>query len=170
MAMLSTRSWWLKSRVLLWWRVSISLVLVYPPQQQNNHLSEQNVRKSRHLLLPTPSLVVLPPFSSMYAPPHHQLWHCILEHRSSSLWHRCPTTQLNKLRRHFAPRSHTSSYKSISSRNCKLTPRNASALSHWTCPTSPRSFLPFIPKILRVVLTIQSQYKRFEFNVTEGRC
>ena len=95
MPMLLTRSWWLKSRVLLWSRVSISLVFVYPPQQQNNHLSEQNVRKSRHLLLPTPSLVVLPPFSSMYSPPHHQLWRCILEHgsqRSSSLWHRCPTT------------------------------------------------------------------------------
>ena len=62
--------------------------------------------------------------------------------------------QLNKLRRHFAPRSHTSRYKSISSRNCNLTPRNASALSHWTCTTSPRSFSPFIPKFLRAVLTI----------------
>ena len=29
MAMLSTRSWWLTSRVLLWSRVSISLVFVY---------------------------------------------------------------------------------------------------------------------------------------------
>ena len=35
MAMLSTRSWWLKSRVLLLSRISISLVFVYPSQQKN---------------------------------------------------------------------------------------------------------------------------------------
>ena len=74
-------------------------------------------------------------------------------------------TQLDKLRTHFAPRSHTSRYKHISSRYCNLTPRNAPALSHWTCPTSPRSFSPFIPKFLRAVLNIQSQCKRSEFNV-----
>ena len=37
--------------------------------------------------------------------------------------------QLHKLLRHFAPRSHGSHFKSISSQNCDLTPRNAPALS-----------------------------------------
>ena len=37
--------------------------------------------------------------------------------------------QLHKLCRHFAPRSHGSRFKSISSRNCDLTARNAPALS-----------------------------------------
>ena len=62
--------------------------------------------------------------------------------------------QLNKLRRHFAPRSHGSRFKSISSRNCDLTPRNAPALSHWTCPTFAHSSSPFLVKNLKAVLTI----------------
>ena len=78
--------------------------------------------------------------------------------------------QPNKLHSHFAPRSHASRFKSISGRKCNLTPRNAPALSHWTCPTSACSSSPFLLKNLRAVLTIQSQCKRLEFNVTEGRC
>ena len=54
--------------------------------------------------------------------------------------------QLNKRRIHLPPRSHTSRFKSTSSRNCSLTPRNAPALSHWTCPTSTRSSSPFLLK------------------------
>ena len=85
----------MKSRVLLWLRVSVSLVFVYPPQRRNQHFSDQNVRKSRRLTLPTPSLVVLSLSSSIYPPPLHPLRHCILEHpsrRSFSLWHHCPIT------------------------------------------------------------------------------
>ena len=40
MAMLLTRSWWLKSRVLLGSRVSVKLVVVCPPH------SDQNVREA----------------------------------------------------------------------------------------------------------------------------
>ena len=54
--------------------------------------------------------------------------------------------QLNKRRIHLPPRSHTSRFKSSSSRNCSLTPQNAPALSHWTCPTSARSSSPFLLK------------------------
>ena len=67
MAISSTKSWWLKSRVLLCSRVSVSFVFVYPPQQWNQHLLDQNVRKSRRLTLPTPSLVILSLFSSAYS-------------------------------------------------------------------------------------------------------
>ena len=64
--------------------------------------------------------------------------------------------QLNKLHSHFAPRSHASRFKSISGQKCNLTPRNAPALSHWTCPPSACSSSPFLLKILRAVLTIQT--------------
>ena len=67
--------------------------------------------------------------------------------------------QLNKLPRHFAPRLQTLLLKTISSQNCNLTQWNASALSHWTCPTSDRLSSPFLLKHLRAVLTIQSQCK-----------
>ena len=72
--------------------------------------------------------------------------------------------QLNKRRIHLHPRLHTSRFKSTSSRNCRLTPQNAPALSHWTGPTSARSSSPFLLKFLRAVLMIQSQGKWFEFN------
>ena len=65
------------------------------PQQWNQYLSDQNVRKSRRLTLPIPSLVVLSLLSSNYPPPLYQIQSCILEHasrRSSSLRHRCPIT------------------------------------------------------------------------------
>ena len=78
--------------------------------------------------------------------------------------------QLNKLCRRFAPRSHGSRFKSISSRNCDLTPRNAPALSHWICPTSACSSSPFLLKNFRGALTIQSQCRQFGLNITEGRC
>ena len=64
--------------------------------------------------------------------------------------------QLYKVHRNFAPRSDTSRFKSISSRNCNLTPRDAPALSHWTCPTSARWSPSFLLKKLRAALTIQS--------------
>ena len=145
MAMRSMKSWSLTSRVLLWSRVSVSFVFVYPPQRWNQHLSDQNVRKSRPLTLLTPSLVVLSLCSSIYPPPLYQPRRCILEHaqQMAPLPHHA---QLNKLCRHFAPRSNTSRFKSISSRNCDLTPRNAPALSHWTCPTSACSSSPFLLK------------------------
>ena len=74
---------------------SVSFVFVYPPQRWNQHLSDQNVRKSRPLMLLTPSLVALSLCSSIYPPPLYQLRRCILEHasrRSSSQWHPCPIT------------------------------------------------------------------------------
>ena len=61
----------------------------------DQHLSDQNVRKSRRLTLPTPSLVVLSLLSSIYPPPLRQSQRCMLEHasrQSSSLRHRCPIT------------------------------------------------------------------------------
>ena len=109
MAISSTKSWWLKSRVLLWSRVSVSFVFVYPPQQWNQHLPDQNVRKSRCLRLPTPSLLVLALFVHLSAtslpPPALHTRACLTTvfQPMVPLPHHA---QLKKLHRNFAPRSH----------------------------------------------------------------
>lgn len=53
MAMLSTTSWWLKSRVLLWWGVSVSVVCL-------NGINNSQTRTSKRTdaTLPTPSLSI----------------------------------------------------------------------------------------------------------------
>ena len=74
--------------------------------------------------------------------------------------------QLNKLRRHFAPRSHGSRFKSISSPHS----------TECTCPVTLdlsnfRSLVLAIPpQIFESDVDDTGQCKRFEFNVTEGRC
>ena len=122
------------------------------PKEPTPHAADSIVGRSLALFVhlsttspPTPALHARARLTTVFQPmaplPHH--------------------AQLNKLRRHFAPQSHTSRFKSISSWSCHLTRRNAPALSHWTCPTSARSSSPFLLKNLRAGLTIQSQCKRF---------
>ena len=137
----------------------------------DQHLSDQNVRKSRRLMLPTPLLVVLSLLSSIYPPPLRQSQRYMLEHasrQSSSLRHRCPitpgpTSSANTSLLDRIPRASNVLPAGIA------TPLHGMHLPHWTCPTAARSSSPCLLKNLRPVLTMQSQCTSFESNIAEGR-
>ena len=147
-------------------RISTSTVELTPLRPERSkeptpHTADSIVGRSLALFVhlsttspPTPALHTRECLTTVFQPmapmPHH--------------------AQLNKRCKHFAPQSYISRFKSISSRKCNLTPRNAPALSHWTCPTSACSSSPFLLKFFRGALTIQSQCRQVGLDITKGRC
>ena len=180
MAMLSTRSWWLKSRVLLYFVFGTSSVLdnLTSSLRISTSTAELTPLRPECSKEPTPPAadfivgrsLALFVYVSTTSPPtlalHTRACFTTVFQPTAPLPHHA---QLSKLRRQ-SLLYRTARVSILSSRNYNLTRRNAPALSHSTCPTSARSSLPFLLTNLRAVLTIQSQCKRFGFDVTDGRC